>query len=396
MKTTELQQYTIIEDENALVQMVEENRGIEWMGFDTEFIGEKRFFTLLCLIQVATVHGFYLIDTLKVKNIKPFLLLLEDANIIKLTHAGENDYRLMYQLYRIVPSNVFDIQIAAGFIGHRFPISFQKLAEREIGVRVGKGYTVSDWEARPMNKKQIQYALNDVIYLERIWHSILGKLEVMGRSQWAADEMKLLEREEHYQIDPHKEALHNNIITNLHLKEQAFLLRLYAWRRKEAERKNYSKEMILANKYIAPIVRHIGSGKNALKNHRRIPDHIIQSKWHTFRKLYEESVSEEEREILSRIPQTETDGQLDDTILEILYLLIKYKCQQQQLAHDLVLNRTEFKKMKSDLEYMDDRLETTWRKNFLGLSFIEWLKNRDRLEVVFTEDGCTLRLTEPS
>ncbi|MEM9916867.1 MAG: ribonuclease D [Bacteroidota bacterium] len=394
MRTTDLVQHTIIEDEAGLQRMVEENQAVEWMGFDTEFIGEKRFYTLLCLIQVATENGFYLIDTLKLKNIDAFLALLQDPSIIKLTHAGENDYRLMYQLYNIIPRNIFDIQIAAGFIGYRFPISFQKLAEREIGVRVGKGYTVSDWEARPMNNKQIQYALNDVIYLKQIWDSICTKLEDMGRMAWAMNEMKLLESESYYQFDPHKEALHNSTISSLHIREQAFMLRLYAWRRKEAERKNHSKEMVLANKYIGPIVRHIGSGKNALKNHRRIPDYIIKNKWDTFRKLYEKSVSQEERDILARIPKLETDSQLDDTTLEVLHLLIKYKCQEQQMAPDLVLNRTEFKKMKADLEYIDGRLETTWRKNFLGSFMIEWLKKREQLEIVFNESGCTIRLAE--
>ena len=90
----------------------------------------------------------------------------------------------------------------------------------------------------------------------------------------------------------------------------------------------------------------------------------------------------------------ETDSQLDDTTLEVLHLLIKYKCQEQQMAPDLVLNRTEFKKMKADLEYIDGRLETTWRKNFLGSFMIEWLKKREQLEIVFNESGCTIRLAE--
>ena len=82
-----------------------------WIGFDTEFIGEKRYFTLLCLIQISSPIGSFLIDPLKINNLRPFISLVENPNILKITHAGENDYRLLYQQYDILPSNVFDLSL---------------------------------------------------------------------------------------------------------------------------------------------------------------------------------------------------------------------------------------------------------------------------------------------
>jgi ribonuclease D len=46
--------YTLIETNEGVQSFLNENQNIEWMGFDTEFIGEKRFHTLLCLVQLAT------------------------------------------------------------------------------------------------------------------------------------------------------------------------------------------------------------------------------------------------------------------------------------------------------------------------------------------------------
>lgn len=58
----EIAPFTLIEDSDGLVEFRQLNKGIKWMGFDTEFIGEKRFITMICLIQVATEKGFFLID----------------------------------------------------------------------------------------------------------------------------------------------------------------------------------------------------------------------------------------------------------------------------------------------------------------------------------------------
>ena len=153
MKSNE-QEFEFIEHEEDLQEFYEKNENVEWLGFDTEFVGEKRFITLLCLIQASTPNGHYIIDPLKVKNLQPFLSLLEDPAILKITHAGDNDFRLMNTLFGTVPQNIFDTQIAAGFLGYRYPLSYGKLVEAESGRRLKKGYAVTDWIARPLGKKQ--------------------------------------------------------------------------------------------------------------------------------------------------------------------------------------------------------------------------------------------------
>ena len=91
-------QYNLIETQDDLEHFYRTNKNVTQLAFDTEFVGEKRYYTLLCLVQVATEHGFYLIDPLKIKDLRPFLRLLEDPNILKITHAGENDYRLLLNI----------------------------------------------------------------------------------------------------------------------------------------------------------------------------------------------------------------------------------------------------------------------------------------------------------
>lgn len=384
--------YLYIDSPDLLRQFANDNQSVSWMGFDTEFIGEKRYYTLLCLVQIITEHGIYIIDALALEDLTIFYDMIADPNIIKITHAGENDYRLVNTNGGVQPRNLFDTQIAAGFVGYSYPISFRKLVENELDIRLGKGYTVSDWESRPINEKQMKYALNDIIYLKELWDLLSERLRRFGRHDWAIEEMRKYESPDYYVAPPHKEAFSNNLIVNLRPKNQLFLIRLYEWRRQQAERKNYSKEMILPAKFIGPIARHISSNQSALINHRRIPKGIIDKHVNHFIKLYEQPASAEEKDWLKKIPTLQNKPSGQETIMEMLQLLMKIKCNQEQLSHSLLTNGTGIKKMKADAKYFDEKLASGWRAIFLGDDLLHWLRNRKDLEIDMQKEQCIIRM----
>lgn len=390
----DVQNYMLIETFEALEVFYEENKSVEWLGFDTEFVGEKRYHTLLCLIQISSVHGYYLIDPVKLKDIGLFLKLIEDPAIIKITHAGENDYRLLKKYYNVLPKNIFDVQIAAGFVGYKYPISFGKIVEKELKVYLRKGYTVSDWESRPFNQKQLRYALDDVVYLKGLYDKLKGKLEKLNRLEWVKEEFDKRGTAEFYYIDPNREAFQNSLILGLSAKDQVFLIRMYKWRRSEAERKNYSKEMVLPAKYIGAIVRNVKSGKGALINHRRIPNKLVDNHWNQFNELYQQPVTEEEEALLKRIPPPANDYTQEDTLIEMLSLIIRYICNEKNIAPDLVIPRSGFKKMKADSAYFDESYAKGWREELLGETMLNWLRHRDKLHLILEDDRFTLRFRD--
>ncbi len=385
--------YTLIETSDALKKFFDENADVEWLAVDTEFIGEKRFEVLLCLVQVASPKGFYLIDPLAISDLSLFLQLIESEHILKITHAGENDYRLLNNLFGTIPKNIFDIQLAAGFVGHGYPASYGKLVEKELGVVLDKGYAATDWEARPLKRKQLEYALSDVTHLHELYERLSDKLLNNNRLHWTASESKRWETPQYYDRDPHREALMNTMMQSLRATKQIFLLRLYEWRRQEAQRLNHSKDMVLPSKFIAPILRGIESGKHALLDSRIIPDRLVTQHWDTFQKLYQKKATEEELEILKRLPPLSKEDPKKDVSMDLLHGLVKYKCMESGVAPSLVLN-------KSDLTYAkagEDIFSTDgndWRREFLGEAMLRWLNERRELEVVMRDNEVVLKMKE--
>lgn len=389
---SQLPPYLLVQTIQTLKQFEEENRQIPWMCFDTEFVGEKRFYTRLCLIQVYTPAGIYLLDPFALPDLEPFLKIMADPAVEKITHAGENDYRLLQNVYGILPANLFDTQVAAGFAGYKYPISFAKLVESELTHSLDKSYAVADWEARPFSPKQLQYALEDVIYLPELANRLKEKLSQNNRLSWALNECSLFERPDYYERDPYKEALSSGILRSLRPREQVFLLRLYNWRTEEARRLDYSKEMVLSAKIIPTLVRSVASGMDALQANRRLPPKLVQRHGAEFVKISQAPPTPEEKEVLKQALKSTDEDPEHEIIMEVLHLLIRYRCLQEGISSDLVMPRGILNKLKADLDYFDDTLESGWRRQFLGEEIIGWLRNRHHLEIEFLNGRFELKL----
>lgn len=388
---TQLPDYQLIESDEELVQFYQAHQDVSWLAFDTEFVGEKRYFTALCLIQIASEKGIFLIDPFRAKDLSPFLQLMQDPRITKITHAGDNDYRLLYQQYGILPANVFDTQVAAGFVGYNYPTSFGKLVEGELGIALKKGFAVTDWEARPLKPKQLKYAIDDVLYLERLWQKLLSKLEKLGRRGWAEEEFRQFEAESAYYRGPHSEAVNSKLMQALRRKDRVFLLRLLEWRRQLAEKRNHSKDMVLASKYLSHIVRGISSGSEALRQNRRIPDKVAKKYGQVFEEMYQTPVTEEENQVLDTIPSDIYEDPKEAIVLEMLYLVIKYKCMEEDMAINMALPRHVIKKIRAKDNEVQELLQNSWRKEWLGDYFVDWLATAQSLDLELLKEQIVLR-----
>lgn len=158
-------------------------------AIDTEFLRERTYYPRLALVQIAWPGNTVLIDPIAL-DLSPLRELLESDSLAVL-HAADQDLEVLEFACGAVPAQIFDTQIAAGFLGFSSP-SLLTLAERILTIRLSKGDRLTDWTQRPLTAAQLSYAASDVLYLLELHDKLLAELESSGRTTWAQAECELL------------------------------------------------------------------------------------------------------------------------------------------------------------------------------------------------------------
>lgn len=364
-----------------------------WFGFDTEFIGEKREIPLLCLLQVVTEEGVWLVDTLHAGDWSHFGEYLQDPSKLILTHAGENDYRLMVQLLNVYPKNTYDLQLAAGFVGMRYPSSLGSILQNILNVNAGKGFTVADWTIRPLPEKMVTYAVEDVRYLDSIYRVIGQRLVALGRENWVAEEMKRWEDPDFYKVDYLKKLLQQKSIASYTEREKIFILRLAQWRQQESIDQSLKAEEILSSRQLLEMARIISSGTEALFRSRILPKAFIRNHKESLYNWYNEiPTSTELAQLYMYAPKDSVDPGVESRTQMVLLLLQVY-CIERELSIDLLLPGSEPKKYRIFNDYRYDQLYSGWRYEFLPDIWRDLLENRSLLTLSLEEKG--ILLTHP-
>jgi len=180
----------IITTNEALVEYCQAAKSAPYLCIDTEFMRENTFYSILCLIQVATPDAEAIIDPLADGlDLAPLIDLLMDKNITKVLHAARQDMEIFYQICGAVPGPIFDTQIAAMALGFGESVGYSSLVKGRLDIDLDKGARFTDWSRRPLSEKQLTYALADVTHLQTLYLPLVDELEDKGRLSWVLEEM---------------------------------------------------------------------------------------------------------------------------------------------------------------------------------------------------------------
>ncbi|HJD56005.1 MAG TPA: ribonuclease D [Rickettsia endosymbiont of Pyrocoelia pectoralis] len=162
----------IIDNQKTLEEFCKKLSKSSYLSIDTEFERRYTYYAKLSIIQVKAENYCYIIDALSNLDLNIFNQLLIDKNIIKIFHAPREDLEIFYNLFKILPSNVFDIQIAANICGFGKQLSYDDLCYNMFGITIDKTHQKSNWLKRPIDQDMLDYALLDVEYLEAIYRKL--------------------------------------------------------------------------------------------------------------------------------------------------------------------------------------------------------------------------------
>jgi ribonuclease D len=174
-------------------------RAAHRVGIDTEFHNERSYTARLMVIQLAFEDGYAIVDPLALGDLAPLAQALRETTVVG--HALTSDLKIFADKWDVVPSDIFDCQVAAAFLGYGLAISLADLVRDLCGVRLKKSQTVSDWSARPFTEKQLEYLIDDVAHLLDMQDMLVQRLREKGRYEWAIEECRALADVERYRSE---------------------------------------------------------------------------------------------------------------------------------------------------------------------------------------------------
>ena len=322
-----------ITTEQQLSQFCRRAAESPFIAFDTEFVSENRYRPELCLLQVATEDEYVIVDTLLVKNVSEFWHLLVAGDHITIAHAAREEFLFCYRDQGQRPKNLFDIQLAAGMIGFDFPAAYGNLVSKILGKPIDKGETRTDWKKRPLSKRQIDYALQDVVHLKPIYDSIVADLERLNRSKWLAEEMdswqSSLERSER---EPQWQRVSG--ISNLNPQSLAIVRELWILRDQEAERKNRSPKRVLPDDLIVELAKRGSPDPKRLKAIRGFENRVAASMLKRISAAIETANALPPDQLPGRMPRNKTMNL--GLLGQFLITALKIVCKQEKISATIV------------------------------------------------------------
>ena len=166
---------------------------------DTETLGLNIKRDRLCLIQLRNESNkkVYLIQfdqNISSANSKNIKSLMEDKSITKIFHYARFDMAVLKENLNINVKNIFCTKIASKLTRtYSSRHGLKDLVKEILNIELDKTEQTSDWSQKKLTKHQIQYAMNDVLFLSDLKKNLESKLLETKRLKTFKSIMNFLE-----------------------------------------------------------------------------------------------------------------------------------------------------------------------------------------------------------
>lgn len=359
----------------------------EFVAVDTEFVREKTYWPILCLVQIATPDRAVAIDPLANGiDLQPVYDLMANTSVLKVFHSASQDMQVMFNATGRMTEPVFDTQIAAMVSGYGDQPAYATLVEKIVGVTIDKRSQMTDWSLRPLTDHQVEYAIGDVTHLIKVYNRLTADLESSGRTNWALEEMGHLRDRGLYDLNP-RELWRRVRLRRPTRRALAVLREITEWREVSAQRRNIPRGWVCRDEALAEIALNAPQTPTALERVRGINERFAHGR--------DGNAVLDAVQVGMELP----DDQCPDpekgrpplkgheTLVALLQALLKLRCDENGIAAQLVANRRELDRIATE-DDPDIRTLTSWRREIYGNDALA-LK---RGEIALTADGLTVRV----
>jgi ribonuclease D len=373
---------------SAVAALAELARASGRLGIDTEFMGEGRYRTLLCLVQVAaqTADGEVAIEVLDPLDTavdpSPLAAVLADPDVEIVMHAGRQDVALLRRVWDTDITNLFDTQLAAGFAGLRAQLGYEPLLHELLGVRLKKSASFTRWDARPLSAEQIDYARDDVRHILQAATALQERLQARGRLDWAREECVALASVTD-ERDPDAIFARLPRVNSLDPKLRAIARELVVWREETACSQDRPIPSVLSDAALVEVAKRRPSEMRQLEQIRGINEPTLRRRGRAILEAVERGRSRPPIPVEGERP-AQPDA-LDAPVIALAEALVRTRALEEELAYELIAARADLQRivlaMRDGSPPPEVRTLQGWRREVVGDELLELLDGKRALTV---------------
>jgi ribonuclease D len=258
-----------VDDQAAFAEVVAQLGRAEVYGLDTEFHRERTYHARLALLQLVGPDGIAVVDPLAV-DVAPLVEVLRGPGRCVM-HAASQDLEILGRVCGAVPSELFDTQVAAGFLGYS-SVGLAGLVRGELDRSLPKADRLTDWLVRPLPEDAVTYAAADVAHLLELHDVLVAKLEARGRLQWAIDECEVHRTRSSIPPPPERAWWRIKEARSLRGRAAAVAQSLAAWRERRASEVDRPVRFLLADLALVAMAQRPPSSEADLRRVRGLDE----------------------------------------------------------------------------------------------------------------------------
>jgi ribonuclease D len=269
------EEFILIDSADSLSQLCEQLSDSKWLAVDTEFERVSTYYPELCLVQISNGDIHAVIDPLAIDDLEPLYDLLYQQSITKVLHSAHQDLELFFNIKKSVPTPLFDTQIAAPLFGYAKGIGYGNLVKEVLDIELEKGHARTDWKKRPLSKEQLRYAVDDAVYLGKVYDIFKEKIKEQKNLNDLDAQHERMTKPETYQPNP--DNMWKKIFAAKRLKgnQLEIVKQLASWREVTARKRNRPRKWILANHTMIELAKNLPADKSDLLKIDKVSEKMV-------------------------------------------------------------------------------------------------------------------------
>ena len=359
----------LVSDLRQLETLVRSIGDCEWVGMDTEFLRIKTYYPLLCLLQIHSEMGSFCVDALKIKRLDCLIPLFANPLVIKIIHSCRQDLEALELGVDKLVAGLFDTQIAAAFCGYGDQVSYASLVRDLCGVVLNKDQTRTDWSRRPLTIRQLQYAMDDVRYLNEIRTALTKQLNQPQHFEWFQTECNETATNRNYIIHPEDAWKRLKGFYQLPANSQGIARELAAWRESRAQKSNRPREWVLSTQTLISICITRPKNLSQLSRISDISQGLVRNSGLSILSVlnkFPAPAGDRELSVRNRVERLTVEQKKS---VNMAMKLLKEIAQKERIGQGLLANRSDIEAMVQGEK--DIKILTGWRYELFGKRLLE-------------------------